>query len=168
VRAEPARFDLAYRLLDARDQIVANTFLLRQRVVNASELVAHLHENVPRVVRAICVPVEVQLGPRIGYEVNKPLSSLCSHRSLLGSGAQYSIDEALDLVHWASPLRAFVSHHAQRESPAKQQSNELHVSSCMQDRTPHLVIREDGDVRAILSVHSRLTANGGNQWGRRV
>jgi hypothetical protein len=45
-RAEPARFDLAYCLLDARDQIVANSFLLRQRVVNASELVAHLHENV--------------------------------------------------------------------------------------------------------------------------
>jgi hypothetical protein len=171
VRAEPARFDLAYRLLDARDQIVANSFLLRQRVVNASELVAHLHENVPRVVRAICVAMEVQLGPKIGYEVNKQLSSLCSHRSLLGSGAQHSvdgIDEALDLVHWASPFRAFVSHHAQRESPAKQQSNELHVSSCMQDRTPHLVIREDGDVRAILSVHSRLTANGGNQCVRRV
>jgi hypothetical protein len=78
VRAEPARFDLAYRLLDACDQIVANSFLLRQRVVNASELVAHLHENVPRVVRAICVAVEVQLGPKIGYEVNKQLSSLCA------------------------------------------------------------------------------------------
>ena len=147
-RAEPTRFDLAYRLLNACDQIVANSFLLRQRVVNASELVAHLHENVPRVVRAICVAVEVQLGPKIGYEVNKQLSSLCSHLSLLGSGAQYSIDgidEALDLVHWASPFRAFVRHHA-----------------------PHLVSREDGDVRAILSVHSRLTANGGNQCVRRV
>jgi hypothetical protein len=52
--------------------------LLRQRVVNASELVAHLHENVPRVVRAICVAAEVQLGPKIGYEANKQLSSLCA------------------------------------------------------------------------------------------
>jgi hypothetical protein len=154
-RTEPARFDLAYCLLDARDQIVANGFLLRQRVVNASELVAHLHENVPRVVRALCVAMEVQLGPKIGYEVNKQLSSLCSHRSLLGSRAQRSIDgidEALDLVHWASPFA-----HLSVITPGDNYppSNELHVWSCMQDRTPHLVIREDGEVGAILNVHSR-------------
>jgi hypothetical protein len=109
------------------------------------------------------------LGPKIVYEVNKQLSSLYSHRSLLGSRAQRSIDgidEALDLVHWASPFRAFVSHHARRETrqATKQRASRL----VLQDRTPHLVIREDGDVRAILSVHSRLTANGGNQCVRRV
>jgi hypothetical protein len=125
------------------------------QVVNASELVAHLHENVPRVVRAICVGC----GGPVGTEDRlRSQQTTFQFVRLLGSGAQNSIDgidEALDLVHWASPFRAFVSHDAQRESPAKQQSNELHVSSCMQDRTPHLVIREDGDVRAILSVHSR-------------
>jgi hypothetical protein len=71
--AEQPWFDLAYRLLNARDQIVANPFLHLQRVVNASELVAHLHENVRRVVGAIGLTVEVELGPKIGYEVNKQL-----------------------------------------------------------------------------------------------
>src|SRR5271157_3603002 len=56
---EPPGFDLAYRLLNMRDQIVANGFLFRQRVVNATEEVAHLHENVRGVVGAICMTVEV-------------------------------------------------------------------------------------------------------------
>ena len=88
------------------DQIVANGFLFRQRVVNAPEEVAHLHENVPRVVGAICVTVEVQLGPKISYEVSKHPFSACLHPVLLGFVTQHSVDfgdETLNLVHRTSP-----------------------------------------------------------------
>ena len=67
--------------------------------------------------------VEVELGPKIGYEVNKQLFSACLHRGLLGFVTQHSVDivdETLNLVHRTSPLADFVSHHARHDNDPRQ------------------------------------------------